>query len=100
MSPEQITSPIDILQPLRDPIATGDPNAILRTLPEPPNFLPALFRLDPADCDAIIAGVLPALTGDEDRWEIIEAAANGYSCAPRARGLRRDRAAHPRFADG
>ena len=65
----------DILQPLRAAIATRDPDAILEALPEPPHFLPALFRLDPADRDAIIAGLFPVLTGDEDRWEIIEASA-------------------------
>jgi len=65
----------DILQPLRAAIATGDRDAILEALPEPPHFLPALFRLDPADRDAIVAGLLPVLTGDEDRWEIIEASA-------------------------
>src|SRR6266545_7926491 len=63
------------LEPLRDAITTGDPDTILEALPEPPHFLPALFRLDPADRDAIIAGLFPALTGDEDRWEIIEASA-------------------------
>lgn len=65
----------DILQPLRDAIASGNPDAILEALPEPPNFLPALFRLEPADRDGIVAGLFPVLTGDEDRWELIEASA-------------------------
>src|SRR6266508_5525898 len=63
------------LEPLRDAITTGDPDTLLEALPAPPHFLPALFRLDPADRDAIIAGLFPALTGDEDRWELIEASA-------------------------
>jgi hypothetical protein len=65
----------DILRPLRAAIAAGDPDAILEAIPEPPHFLAALFRLEPSDRDAIITGVLPAFTGDEDRWEVIEASA-------------------------
>jgi len=65
----------DILQSLRDAIASGDHDAILEALPEPPHFLSALFRLAPDDRNAIIAGLFPALTGDEDRWEVIESSA-------------------------
>src|SRR5262245_59238562 len=61
------------LQQLRAAIATGDPNTILAVLPEPPGFLAVLFKAP--DRDAILAGVFPALETDEDRWEIIEAAA-------------------------
>lgn len=63
----------EILRPLRAAIATNDADAILAALPEPPNFLAVLFRQP--DRDAIIAGVFSAFTGDEDRWEVIEAAA-------------------------
>lgn len=62
-----------LLAHLRDALTTGDPDTILAALPEPPNFLPALFRSEPSERDAIIVGIWPALTGDEDRWEIIEA---------------------------
>jgi hypothetical protein len=68
-------TPNELLRSLRAAIATGDPIAILEALPEPPHFLPALFRLEPADRDAIIAGLFPALPTDEDRWELIEASA-------------------------
>jgi len=68
-------TPDEFLRPLRAAIATGDPDAIMEALPEPPHFLPALFRLAPADRDAIIAGLFPVFTGDEDRWELIESAA-------------------------
>jgi hypothetical protein len=68
-------TPNELLRSLRTAIATGDPDAILEALPEPPHFLPALFRLERTDRDAIIAGLFPALPTDEDRWELIEAAA-------------------------
>lgn len=64
----------NLLRPLQNAIATGDPAAIRAALPEPPHFLEMLFALPPAERDAILAGVFPALETDEDRWEIIEAA--------------------------
>lgn len=76
------TMATDILQTLRDAIATGRPNAIQAALPEPPAFLPALFAAAPSDRNAIIAGVLPALEMDEDRWVIIEAAAQDTVARP------------------
>jgi len=73
---------MDIPQLLRNAIATGDPDAILEALPDPPHFLPALFRLTPDDRDTIIAGLFPALTSDEDRWELIEASAMDTAVHP------------------
>jgi hypothetical protein len=63
----------DTLQPLREAIKTGDVQAVIEALPEPPAFLSVLFSLDADDRDSIIAGLLPVLE-DLDQWEVIEAA--------------------------
>lgn len=63
------------LQALRSALATGDAELIRAALPEPPQFLRAVFDLEPPERDAILAGVFPALDTDEDHWELIEAAA-------------------------
>jgi hypothetical protein len=65
----------DGLLSLRDAIAAGDRAAILATIPEPPHFLAMVFSLEPSERDSILAGVFQALDTDEDKWEIIEAAA-------------------------
>lgn len=63
------------LQRLREAVGTGDPDAVLAAIPEPPHLLSTLFSLDIAARDAILAGVFPVFDTDEDRWELIEAAA-------------------------
>ena len=64
---------LDTLQTLRDAIKSGDTEAILEALPEPPDFLSVLFTLKPDDRDSIIAGVMRVFE-EEDQWEVIEAA--------------------------
>lgn len=64
-----------VLQPLREAVASGNHDAIRASIPEPPVFLTTVFKLDPDDRDTILRGVFSALDTDEDRWEIIEAAA-------------------------
>jgi hypothetical protein len=85
--PTPSLSEADILRPLREAIATGDGTTIRATLPEPPTFLKALFGLDEAERDAILAGVFLALETDEDRWEIIEAAAMDTVVRPERRSF-------------
>lgn len=75
------------LQPLRAAIAAGDPAAIRAAIPEPPDFLPTLLSLPPAERDAVVAGVIPVLETDEDRWELIEAAAQDSIARPELRAF-------------
>jgi hypothetical protein len=70
------------MQSLRLAIREGSPDRILAAIPEPPEFLAVLFSLEPGDRDAILAGVVPLLPTDEDRWEIIEAAAQDSILRP------------------
>jgi hypothetical protein len=63
------------LQRLLNVVENGTSDDILASLPEPPHFLPALFRANSTARDTIIAGLFPVLIGDEDRWELIEASA-------------------------
>lgn len=65
----------DFLRPLLNAIASRRDEAILAAIPEPPFFLPALFRLNPSDRDTVFAAVFSVLDIDDDQWEIIEAAA-------------------------
>ncbi|MBK9715419.1 MAG: hypothetical protein IPO81_29675 [Kouleothrix sp.] len=66
---------VDILQPLRMAIMKGEAEAIRMAIPEPPFFLSTLFKLEPSDRDNILDNVFPVLDTDEDKWELIEAAA-------------------------
>jgi hypothetical protein len=77
------------LQTLRSAINTGDAETIREAIPEPPNFLSLLFspHLALADRDALFAGVFPVLEMDEDRWEIIEAAAMDTIARPERRAF-------------
>jgi hypothetical protein len=77
----------DLLQPLRDAVATGQASAIREALPEPPQFLSAVFGLPPDDRDLLLAAVLSALDTDEDCWEIIEAAAMDAIAHPERRAF-------------
>lgn len=70
------------LQPLREAIAAGNPRDIQASIPEPPEFLPALFSLLSVDRNAIIAGVMPVLDAEEDQWELIEAAVQDSIARP------------------
>ena len=60
---------------LRAAVRTGDREQIRAAIPEPPEFIPALFALEAGDRDTILTGVFSVLETDEDRWEFIEAAA-------------------------
>jgi hypothetical protein len=48
------------LQPLKEAIKTGNAQAILAALPEPPVFMEALFNRVPTERDHIIADVFSA----------------------------------------
>lgn len=63
----------DMLQPLRDAIKTGNRQAIIEALPEPPGLLSQVFSLQQEDRDRIIAALMPVFE-EEDQWEVIEAA--------------------------
>jgi hypothetical protein len=66
---------VDVLQPLRAAIVIGEPISIRTAIPEPPVFVSTLFKLEPSDRDNILDSVFRILDTDEDRWELIEAAA-------------------------
>ena len=68
-------SKTNTIDDLRAAIQRGDAESIRAAMPEPPGFLSQVFVLEPDDMNKILAGVFSVLETDEDRWEIIEAAA-------------------------
>lgn len=66
--------PIGLLRELRAAVQNGEREQIILTIPEPPEFLSALFALQAQDRDEILTVVFSVLETDEDRWELVEAA--------------------------
>lgn len=82
-----INQRVQSLDLLQAAVLTGDRDAILRALPEPPGFLSKVFGLEPGDRDRILTGVFSVFDTDEDRWEIIEAAAMDRRVPPSQNAL-------------
>ena len=77
----------DPLADLRAAIHTGDVEQIRAAIPEPPGFLSVVFTLEAEDRNKILASALAVLDIDEDRWEIIEAAAMNTIAWPERNAL-------------